>query len=270
MDGFGNSQAFAVSELQLVPAQAGDAELELVDGELVTSAVAAASDIRPSPSPPPAVPGLQERNLFGEAERIAARDHPDAAVVLHNLGGLAHAAGTPADGEAPAREALRIHQATLGPNHPAAAADGAALAGILIAIGHDEEATKLLEHSLEVFERCYGPRDLEVATTLGSLGVIDARQGDLQRAETRLRTALSIKEQHLGADHLELVPTLGTLGVICRRQGRFAEARESYHRGLELLEGRGAPDHPQIAALRSNLHRLDSWAAPERCPDQFA
>src|SRR5512135_2718192 len=73
MDGFGNSQAFAVSELQLVPAQAGDAELELVDGELVTSAVAAVSDIRPSPSPQPAVPGLQERNLFGEAERIAAR-----------------------------------------------------------------------------------------------------------------------------------------------------------------------------------------------------
>ena len=62
-----------MSELQLSLAAVVDAELELVDAELVTSAAAAASNIRPSPSPPPAVPGLEERNLFGEAERIAAR-----------------------------------------------------------------------------------------------------------------------------------------------------------------------------------------------------
>ena len=62
-----------MSELQLSLPPPADVELELVDAELVTSAAAAASDIRSSPSPPPAVPGLEERNLFGEAERIAAR-----------------------------------------------------------------------------------------------------------------------------------------------------------------------------------------------------
>ena len=56
-----------MSELQL--ALTPVAELEVVDAELVTSAG------RPelSPSPPPSAPGLEERNLFGEAERIAAR-----------------------------------------------------------------------------------------------------------------------------------------------------------------------------------------------------
>src|SRR4051812_33921989 len=32
-------------------------------------------------------------------------EHPEVATVLHNIGGLAHAAGRPADGEAAARDA---------------------------------------------------------------------------------------------------------------------------------------------------------------------
>jgi integrase len=62
-----------VSELQLAPAPAVDAELELVDGELVSSAGAVASASVLSPSPPPSPPGLEAHNLFAEAERIAAR-----------------------------------------------------------------------------------------------------------------------------------------------------------------------------------------------------
>jgi integrase len=58
-------------QLALTPVAEGD--VELVDAELVTSAGAVASASILSPFLPPAVPGLQERNLFGEAERIAAR-----------------------------------------------------------------------------------------------------------------------------------------------------------------------------------------------------
>jgi len=63
-----------VSELQLSLAPVVvAAEVELVDAELVTSAGVAASAAPLSPSPPPLAPGLEARNLFGEAERIAAR-----------------------------------------------------------------------------------------------------------------------------------------------------------------------------------------------------
>ena len=61
----------SVVQPMLTAAEAG-AELELVDGELVTSAGAAASATALSPSPPPIRPGLEERNLFAEAERITA------------------------------------------------------------------------------------------------------------------------------------------------------------------------------------------------------
>jgi len=59
-------------QLTLTAAEAG-AELEFVDGELVASAVSAVSATALSPSPPLDPSGLQERNLFGEAQRIAAR-----------------------------------------------------------------------------------------------------------------------------------------------------------------------------------------------------
>jgi len=48
-------------------------DVELVDAELVSSAGAVASASALSPSPPPIPPALAERNLFAEAERIAAR-----------------------------------------------------------------------------------------------------------------------------------------------------------------------------------------------------
>jgi integrase len=62
-----------VSELQPALAPVVDAELELVDAELVSSAGAVASGSVLSPSPPPIPSAIEERNLFGEAERIAAR-----------------------------------------------------------------------------------------------------------------------------------------------------------------------------------------------------
>jgi integrase/recombinase XerD len=62
-----------VSELQIALAPVAQPEVELVDAELVWSAGTVASAGALSPVPPPVPPGLAERNLFGEAQRIAAR-----------------------------------------------------------------------------------------------------------------------------------------------------------------------------------------------------
>jgi tetratricopeptide (TPR) repeat protein len=153
------------------------------------------------------------------------------ATVLHNIGGLAHAAGQLLSGEA-------------------------ALAAILDATNRQHEARELLEQALEVFARVFGPEHYEVGVTLGTLGTIDARQGRLDLADGRLRRALAIKEQWLGPDHLELVPTLGTLGVVCRRRGDHIRAAQLYERALCLLEGRVAADHPHVASLQANLAAL--------------
>ncbi len=53
--------------------------------------------------------------------------HPDVGMVLHNIGGLAHARGRPADGETAARAAVSIRSAALGDDHPTSATDRSAL-----------------------------------------------------------------------------------------------------------------------------------------------
>jgi hypothetical protein len=60
-------------QLSLTTAAGAGAELEIVDAELVASAPHAPSVTALSPSPPPSAPALEARNLFAEAERIAAR-----------------------------------------------------------------------------------------------------------------------------------------------------------------------------------------------------
>jgi tetratricopeptide (TPR) repeat protein len=196
-------------------------------------------------------------------EALGARlgpEHPEVATVLHNIGGLAHAAGRPADGEAAARRAVEIRDAAVGADHPDAAADRAALAAILAATGRHSEARALLEAALAVFERVLGDDHYKVAVTLGNLGALDTQRGDLASAERRLRRALAIKERSLGPDHLELAATLGTLGVVRRRQGDTLEARELYRRALALYETRGLEHHPHVTVLQANLDRVASVA----------
>ena len=55
------------------PQSEAGTEFELVDAELVTSAGPAVSATALYPSPPPSAVGLEPRNLFAEAARIAAR-----------------------------------------------------------------------------------------------------------------------------------------------------------------------------------------------------
>jgi tetratricopeptide (TPR) repeat protein len=199
--------------------------------------------------------------LYAQAyETLAAGlgpSHPDVATVLHNIGGLACAAGRPADGEPAAREAVRIREHTAGADHPTAAAERAALAVLLDATGRHDEAHELLHGALAILEDALGPHHHEVAVTLANLAAIDARRGRLDLAERRLRRALTLKERSLGPGHLELAPTLATLADVLRRRGEPAQATELLRRALRLYDDRGLAEHPHAAALHASLGRLE-------------
>jgi Tfp pilus assembly protein PilF len=206
--------------------------------------------------------GFEEAaQLYAQAhETLAARlgpSHPHVATVLHNIGGLACAAGRPADGEAAAREAVRIREALAGSEHPTAAAERAALAALLDATGRHDEAHQLLQDALAILQDALGPHHHEVAVALANLAAIDARHGRLDSAERRLRRALMVKERSLGTSHLELAPTLATLADVHRRRAERAQARELLRRALRLYADRGLDDHPHAAALRASLGRLE-------------
>ncbi|MGI8633465.1 MAG: tetratricopeptide repeat protein [Solirubrobacterales bacterium] len=199
---------------------------------------------------------LYRRALGILSAAYGTEEHPDAASIYHNLGGLAHAAGDYAAAEAPAQRAVEIREATLGADHVHSAADRSALGSILDALGRTEEAEPLFRQALAAFERHYGADHYEVAVVLNNLGAIERRRGNLDEAESLYRRALAIKERLLGEDSPETGFTLNNLALVCRATGRPGEADALYRRALHTFEQGLEPTHPATAKARANLARL--------------
>ena len=83
----------------------------------------------------------------------------------------------------PARRAVELRIAALGPQHPAVAADQAALAGVLAGLGRAAEAEDLLQQALHVLEETLGMHHADVAAALNNLAAIHQQSGKLNRAE---------------------------------------------------------------------------------------
>jgi tetratricopeptide (TPR) repeat protein len=198
---------------------------------------------------------------FAEAEQLyrlaldvatATGDAAFAAVICHNLGGLAHARGWAMEGVEWARRGLAFRK-SIAPDALALASDEGALAALLLETGQDEEAETLLTRSAATFTDHLDADHYEVAVINGNLAVLALNRGDLAMAESRARLALAGKQSALGVRHPELAPTLTTLGTIRRRRGDRSEAISLHERALELLSPHVDPDHPLLATIQSNL-----------------
>jgi tetratricopeptide (TPR) repeat protein len=189
-------------------------------------------------------------------ERAGGMEHPDAAAIYHNLGGLEHARRNYAEAEPYARRSVEIRRLTLGPDHPAVAEDEAAWAAILHALGRDEEAERLLRRAIDVIGRALGPSHPEVGGAWNNLAAVLQRRTDLTGAEAAYRRALEIKEGAMGPEHPAVAITLNNLAVNARLRGEPGEAESLYRRALSILEGRVERDHPNLLLTRRNYAKL--------------
>ena len=188
------------------------------------------------------------------AEAAGANDE-SLATLLHNIGGLEHARGNYAAGEAPARRSVELRERALGPDHPHVAADLAALAAIVDGQGHHDEAEGMYERALGIFERTYGPDHYEIAVNLNNLAGVRHAQGRTADAESLYRRALAIKEALLGNDHPDVALSLNNLALLLEGE-RAAEAGPLYQRALEIFVSRLDARHPKVIACAKNYAGL--------------
>jgi tetratricopeptide (TPR) repeat protein len=120
--------------------------------------------------------------LYTRALRLTQEAHGEqnamAATLYHNLGGLEHARGRYADGEAPARRAWEIRREMLGEEHPDALADACAYGGVLDGLERYAESRPIYENALAIYERVFGPEHFEVAATLHNLAGVESAMGE--------------------------------------------------------------------------------------------
>jgi len=179
------------------------------------------------------------------------------ATLLHNIGGLNHARGAYAAGEAPAREAWEIRRALLGDDDPRTLADQVAYAALLDGLGKYAESRPIYENAVLAYECIFGPEHYEVASTLHNLAALEASEGNGARAEELYRRALAIKTKLLGADHPDTALTAGNLSGILEERGQRVEALKMAKHALRVMEQTLAEGHPNLVAMRQHCAGLE-------------
>ena len=149
--------------------------------------------------------------------------------------------------------ALRITEATLGPDHPTTATRLNNLASTFSDLGRHTEALPLQERALRITEATLGPDHPTTATRLGNLASTFSALGRHTEALPLQERALRISEATLGPDHPTTALRLGNLASTFSDLGRHTEALPLEERALRITEATLGPDHPDTATCLNNL-----------------
>ncbi len=164
--------------------------------------------------------------------------------------------GKYAEAAASAHEALRVAEATFGPEDARTATSLNNLAFLYDKQGRYAVAEPLYRRALAIREKTLGPEHPDVAQSLNNLAALYCAQGRYAEAEPVYKRALAIDEKALGPEHPDLGTDLNNLAELYRAQGRYAEAEPVFRRALAIWEKALGPDHPDVATALNNLAQL--------------
>jgi tetratricopeptide (TPR) repeat protein len=194
-------------------------------------------------------------------QRAGAAEPDDIATLYHNLGGIEHARGDYAAGEAFARRGLAIRTSLDNADPFLVATDKVALAAILDGLTRYVEAERQYLEAVATFERTPGQHDIELGVALNDLGAQYARRGRIEQAAALLTRAVDLKRCVLGPRHPDTAVTLNNLAITCKRAGELSRAATLAAEALVILEETLPADHPGLAVCRANEELLSAAAS---------
>lgn len=200
---------------------------------------------------------------LGLAGRVPYPSIDTLATLLHNLGGIEHAAGRFAEGEPHARRGLAIRRSIAGAESHEVACDMIALAAILDGLEQYDEAERLYLDGLAVLERSPDEYAIDIAVALNDLGAQYQRRDRLVEAEALLERAVALKSAALGRTHPAVAVSLNNLAVTCHRQSDRRRGAALHSEALAIFERTLGADHPSTIACRASFGAL---AAPGVTP----
>jgi len=208
------------------------------------------------------------RAVTEEAERLGIA--PEAtARLLNQLGLYLKSRAEFTDARACFERALKIDEATFGPNHPEVATDVNNLGLVLQDLGDLAGARTCFERALQIDETTFGPNHPNVATRVNNLGSVLRDLGDLAGARACYERALKIDEATFGPNHPNVAIRVNNLGLVLRDLGDLAGARACFERALTIDEATFGPTHPNVATdvnnLGSVLRALGDLAGARAC-----
>lgn len=192
---------------------------------------------------------------LGVLESAGTASPADVATLYHNLGGIEHARGNFAIGEALARKGVELRREARPLDEGALAADLVALAAILDGREQYDDAESLYLEALPVLEKDAAENSRELAVALNDLGANYARRGRFDEAASLLARSIDLKTQRLGSRHPDVALSLNNLAFVHERRGSWSAARGMYADALRVLERSLGREHPKTRDCRRNYER---------------
>ena len=182
--------------------------------------------------------------LYEQIVKALGPDHPQLALTLNQLGGVAYRSGDYDQAESAYRQAAAMLQSQPGPN----------LGSVLDSLGLVLTAQRKPTEALELFRRALALRCKHlgadhplVADTLTHMGPVDP-----ENAAEDYRKALAILEKSVGPDDPGLVGLLDRMGRFYEDTGDLARAQPLYERAL----ANSPPDSLRRAQVQEDLAGL--------------
>src|SRR5260221_52503 len=128
--------------------------------------------------------------------------------------------GKYAEGLVVAQQALRVAEASFGPEHPNVATSLNNLAGLYQDQGKYAEAEQLSRRCVVIKEKALGPDSVRVATSLNNLADLYRAEGRYPEAEQFYKRSLRIVERAIPG-HPNAITSLNNLAAIYYDQGKY-------------------------------------------------
>jgi tetratricopeptide (TPR) repeat protein len=152
-----------------------------------------------------------------------------------------------------AQEALRLAEATFGPEHANTAAALKKVGVAYMFLGELGEAHPLFERALKIREKVFGEESVPVGESINDLAQVEFEEGKYKEAEEHYQRSLAIVEKVSGPENTNVADCLLNLATLYETKGRYKEAEPLLKRALAIDEKAFGPDHRDVADILQGL-----------------
>ncbi len=180
------------------------------------------------------------------AEHLHLDEHPDVAIILHNMAQIRTSKGDYVQAESLGRKALAMHRKLHGNEHPETAWALTALANALRFQCKTDEAETHYREAIEIFNRQFGEGYRGADAAMVGLAIVLGTKGDDAGAESMLQEALAIRREQLGPEHVRVAISLCGIASALKDKGDYSEAEPYYQEAIAILQKSPDDVHGQI------------------------
>ena len=189
-------------------------------------------------------------------QRLLGDKHPDLAVTLKELAGIARQQGINDAAERMYLEALAINESMLGSEHPETANNLNSLAVFYRGLERDELALEYGLRALAGASKAYGPGHPTVGLMTVNVGSMQRMLGQLDDALVSTNDGLDILVAALGEDHHLAGVAYNALAGVQHDRGDTAAAETNYRKALATFEATAGASHPHMVSILNGLATL--------------